>query len=61
MRCAFDGCKKKLSNVEKTIKCVCNNTYCSKHRMPETHKCCYDYTKDKVVVVGCQHEKLIKI
>ena len=61
MRCAVDGCKKKLTNVEKNIKCVCNKTYCSKHRMPETHNCTYDYTKDKVVVIGCEQKKLIKI
>ncbi len=61
MRCSFDECKKKLSNVEKTIKCVCGNSFCSKHRMPECHKCSYDYTKDNVVVEGCKHVKLIKI
>jgi len=61
MRCNLDGCKKKLTNVEKTIKCVCNNTFCSKHRMPECHTCSYDYTKDKVIVEGCKYEKLIKI
>ena len=61
MLCSLDGCKKKLTNVELIIKCVCGKSFCSKHRMPECHNCSHDYTKDKVVVEGCKHEKVRKL
>ena len=40
-KCYLDECKKKLQLTD--FKCKCNNTYCSKHRLPETHNCSYDY------------------
>ena len=46
-KCNLEECNKKLQLTD--FKCKCNNTYCSKHRLPETHKCTYDY-KTSVVV-----------
>ena len=40
-KCNLEECKKKLQLTD--FKCKCNNTYCSKHRLPETHSCSYDY------------------
>lgn len=46
MKCAV--CNKKLKMVELTIgKCRCDGFYCSKHRLPESHDCKYDFTLDK--------------
>jgi predicted nucleic acid binding AN1-type Zn finger protein len=41
LKCNLDECTKKLQLTD--FKCKCSNTYCSKHRLPETHKCNYDY------------------
>ena len=40
-KCNLEECKKKLLLTD--FKCKCSNTYCSKHRLPETHMCTYDY------------------
>ena len=40
-KCALEECKKKLKLTD--FKCKCNNTYCSNHRLAETHSCSYDY------------------
>ena len=50
--CAYPECKKKVNQVEMLMgKCRCENVYCSKHRMPETHKCefIYKYEKDEFI------------
>lgn len=50
--CAYPECKKKVNQVEMLMgKCRCENVYCSKHRMPETHKCefIYKYDKDEFI------------
>ena len=40
-KCNLEECHKKLQLTD--FKCKCHNTYCSKHRLPETHSCHYDY------------------
>ena len=40
-------CKKKLKLTELDLKCKCKNTYCNKHLKPHTHKCTFDYVKEK--------------
>ena len=40
-RCAYEKCNKKLNLVPYT--CRCEKMFCSKHRLPETHNCNYDY------------------
>ena len=61
MRCHYHTCKKKLSIVEKTIKCKCHLSYCMSHRIAENHACTYNYNAVKVHLEGCKHEKVIKI
>ena len=43
MKCSYYECNKKLTLVDSNILCKCNNSYCTKHRLPEQHKCSYDY------------------
>ena len=53
--CAYPECKKKVNQVEMLMgKCRCENVYCSKHRMPETHKCefIYKYDKDEFITAN---------
>lgn len=54
-------CKKKLSRIEKTIKCRCDKAFCAKHRQSENHNCSYDYSKDKVCLKACVKEKIQQI
>ena len=44
-RCPVEGCNKKLSLVD--FKCKCQNTYCAKHRVPDTHACSYDFRQEQ--------------
>ena len=59
MRCQY--CKNKLNIVDKQIVCKCGLVFCSKHRLPEYHECTYDYSKDKVNVVGFKKDKITKL
>ena len=40
-RCAHGECKKKLKLTD--MNCKCNKTFCSLHRLPETHKCSWNH------------------
>ena len=64
-RCNFEGCKKKLSIIDKTIVCKCNKVFCAKHRISVNHNCEIDIKKDnlkeKYGLGGGQFNKLIKI
>lgn len=40
-KCNANGCTKKLGLMP--VICRCENAYCAKHRLPETHNCMYDY------------------
>lgn len=39
VRCSHDSCSKKLGYVEQSIKCICKNSFCAKHRHMESHSC----------------------
>ena len=43
-RCNFENCKKKLDLVP--FECKCKLKFCKKHRLPEAHKCTYDFKKN---------------
>lgn len=43
-RCSYIGCKKKLKLTDVT--CKCSFTFCMLHRLPESHKCTYDYVAE---------------
>jgi hypothetical protein len=45
MKCAFDGCKKKISLVD--YACKCTKVYCATHRAAETHSCTFDYKEEQ--------------
>lgn len=38
-RCAFDGCKKKLTIVDLAIVCRCHRCFCPMHRSCPSHNC----------------------
>ena len=40
------NCKLKLTLVERELTCKCNENFCIKCRLPEIHKCSYDYGKE---------------
>ena len=66
-RCARNDCKKKLSMVEREIKCLCGKCFCSKHRLPEDHYCTHDFSEsaekkeEKAEALKCVPEKVAKI
>jgi len=66
-RCQIDNCKKKLSPVIKTLSCRCEKTFCSQHRLPESHNCRFDFIEDnkkkniKIEELKCVADKIIKI
>jgi predicted nucleic acid binding AN1-type Zn finger protein len=43
-RCCLDGCKKKL--LLSDFACRCGGTFCSLHRISESHACRFDYRQD---------------
>jgi len=59
MKCAL--CSRRLSLVETTLKCRCGQCFCFTHRMPEYHKCTYDYKKDKVKLEKIVRPKIEQI
>ena len=65
IKCFESKCVKKLKLTD--MKCRCGYTYCSLHRLPENHKCTFDYKlkQDQIIKLKeemkCVNEKLIKI
>jgi hypothetical protein len=65
--CGANGCRKKIKIIDELIsQCRCGEKHCSNHRLPETHKCEYDFTKSvsKVELIEkmkCVTPKLNKI
>lgn len=44
-RCNAENCKCKISLTQQiTNKCKCGLLFCNKHKMPEQHKCTYDWS-----------------
>jgi len=39
-RCSFEGCRKKLKLTD--MPCRCQQLYCQKHRLPESHICSWN-------------------
>ena len=42
-RCAAPGCGRRLRATD--MRCRCERTFCSAHRLPEHHGCDFDYRK----------------
>ena len=62
--CQYPDCQKKIKLTD--FPCKCANTYCKIHRLPEQHRCTYDYrgsvSKSKrVEELRCVSNKLQKI
>ena len=64
-KCFERECVKRLKITD--MKCRCGKTYCSLHRLPENHKCEFDYKlkQDEIKKLGeemkCVNQKCIKI
>lgn len=58
-KCGFDNCKRKLTLVEKDIKCKCGSVFCVHHKYPNDHKCNFDYKKDYKNKLEKQLDKII--
>jgi len=57
-RCAKDGCKKKIGLINFT--CNCGLTFCTLHRLAESHKCTYDFQKEGKQKLEEKNPKIIK-
>ena len=40
-------CKKKLKMTELNFKCKCNHVFCHQHLNPHSHKCSFNYLKER--------------
>ena len=62
-RCNYVQCNKKLRISD--MKCKCEFTFCSLHRLPESHECIFDYKSkefDKIIEnMKCISSKIDKI
>lgn len=64
-KCSKPDCNKCLKITD--MKCRCNNTYCTIHRLPEMHECVYDFKISKMEQdklkeeMKCVNQKIIKI
>jgi len=50
-------CKKKLKLIN--YECKCNHTFCSNCRLPEAHKCTFDFLKEGKEKLTVKLEKII--
>ena len=44
-KCPFEGCKRKIQLTN--TPCRCGITYCNYHRLPEQHKCTFNYKEGR--------------
>lgn len=64
-KCFETECVKRLKITD--MKCRCGNIYCCFHRLPENHKCTFDYKlkqneiKNIEEEMKCVNQKCIKI
>lgn len=56
-RCYIDECKKKLGFMG--FDCRCGKKFCGTHRMPEDHKCSFDYRAAADAILEKQLVKVI--
>lgn len=63
-RCSHEGCNKKIKISD--LMCRCGKTFCSLHRLPETHSCNFNYKDEmcklqQIEQMKCVSDKIIKI
>jgi predicted nucleic acid binding AN1-type Zn finger protein len=56
-RCNYDICKTKLGLVP--FECRCQLNFCSEHRLPENHKCTFDYKTLGKSLIEKNNQKVI--
>lgn len=57
-RCAFDGCKKKLTIVDLAIVCRCNHCFCAMHRSCTSHNCTVETSTTMTATPTGQFQKI---
>lgn len=53
-RCAHISCSNKITIIELDMKCECNLSFCSRHRLPEYHMCTYNHATEAKAIVKQQ-------
>jgi len=65
-RCGYGPCNKKLKFLDCSLKCSCDMSFCTIHRLPENHECTYDFkSRGKKILENklpkVSSEKVVKI
>ena len=55
-RCHF--CRKKLKMTELNFTCKCDHTFCQLHLNPHSHKCTFDYLKERQDLIKQKNPKM---
>ena len=55
-RCFY--CDKKLKMTELSMNCKCSHTFCLLHLNPHSHKCTYDYLKERRDLIEKNNPKM---
>ena len=58
-RCNLEGCTKKLTLMDQNIMCRCDYLFCPSHRLPESHKCTYDYVANEKKQLEKRNQKCV--
>ena len=51
-------CTKKLKMTELNFRCKCNHTFCQLHLSPHSHKCSFDYLKERQEMIKEKNPKM---
>jgi len=57
MKCFYSDCKKPINLT--SIKCKCENIFCSLHRLPESHNCNFNYKLNIINKLKINNPKII--
>jgi hypothetical protein len=58
-RCEFNGCKKKLSIIDRELGCKCGKHFCQMHKFFNLHACTYDYKSDYMEILKKQNPTIV--
>ena len=51
-------CKKKLKMTELNFLCKCDHKFCQFHLNPHSHKCSFDYLKERRSIINKSNPKM---
>ena len=51
-------CRKKLKMTELNFKCKCGHLFCQLHLNPHSHKCTFDYLKERQELIKQKNPKM---